>query len=103
MIFLKSCALLKRYRQREHDTPWTNADIYREMRERDVFISLFRQTGYSLYLETARRCRNSVNSMIYKAKSFYLKTQLHQNTRNPKKFWRIIRGPVLQTRLLVRT
>ena len=29
---------------------------------------------------------------IYKAKSSYIKTQLHQNTRNPKTFWRIIRG-----------
>ena len=33
-----------------------------------------------------------MNSLIFKAKPNYIKNQLHQNSRNPKKFWRIIKN-----------
>ena len=82
----------RRFRQREKITPWLNPTIYKAMRERDAFMSIFRQTGYTLYLEIARRCRNKVNGLIYKAKSEYISMQLNQNSRNPKKFWCIIKG-----------
>ena len=81
----------RRFRQRETVTPWLNAEIYRAMRKRDAFIKLFKSSGNTLYLENARRCRNMVNSMIQKAKADYIKNQLNNNTRNPKKFWRIIK------------
>ena len=82
----------KKYKQRKHVTPWMTPAIYRAMRERDAFICLFKQTGYPQHLESARRCRNSVNGLIYKAKSDYIKNQLNQTTGNPKKCWRIIKS-----------
>ena len=87
----------RRYKQREVVTPWLDATIYKAMRERDAFMSLFRRTGYSLYLEIAHQCRNRVNGLIYKAKSEYIKVQLNQNSRNPKKFWRVIKGLINKT------
>ena len=87
----------KRYRQREKVTPWITPEIYRIMRRRDHYIRLFRATGFTCYLEWARRCRNIVNSMIDRAKANYIKTQLRANGRNPKKFWRIINNIIAPT------
>ena len=80
----------KKFRQREKVTPWITADIYRAMHVRDKYIRLFRATGYSCYLEWARIYRNKVNRMIVNAKATFIKSKLRENTRNPKKFWRII-------------
>ena len=83
---------LKRYKQREYVTPWLTPEIYRLMRERDQFIRLFKITRSQDHLIQARRHRNVVNSLICKAKGNYIKLQLNQNNRNPKKFWRIIKN-----------
>ena len=82
----------KRYKQREQVTPWLTPEIYRLMRERDQFIKLFKVTRLQDHLFQARRYRNMVNSLISKAKGNYIKGQLNQNSKNPKKFWRIIKN-----------
>ena len=82
---------LKRFKQREKITPWIGPEIYRAMRERDLYIKLFRITRNNIYLVEARRSRNKVNSLIHRAKSDFIKTQLRQTARNPKKFWCIIK------------
>ena len=82
----------RKYKQREHVTPWINARIYKAMRERDNFIKLFKCTGHEEYLKMARRYRNHVNGMMRKAKSEYIQRQLNINQKNPKKFWRVIKG-----------
>ena len=61
------------------------------MRERDKYISLYKVTRHHEYLTEARRSRNKVNSLIYSAKPNYIKQQLNRNSRNPKKFWRVIK------------
>ena len=80
----------KRYRQRKVVTPWLTAEIYRAMRERDSFMSLFRITRNSDYLQMARVGRNKVNQMVMRAKLNFIKSKLHENSANPKKFWRVI-------------
>ena len=82
---------LKRYKQREIVTPWLTPEIYRAMRERDKFINLFKISRLPEHLVKARQHRNRVNSLVCKAKGNYIKTQLNQNSKNPKKFWRIIK------------
>ena len=79
-------------RQRAKVTPWLNVDIYRAMRKRDKYISLFKITGNQYYLCLARRSRNCVNQMISRAKGQYITAKLRENIVNPKKFWRVING-----------
>ena len=45
----------RRFKQRAKVTPWLNAGIYRAMRERDKYISLFKVTGNQYYLCQASR------------------------------------------------
>ena len=40
----------KRYRQREINTPWMSASIYRSIRYRDSLVNLYRITRNCLYL-----------------------------------------------------
>ena len=53
-------------------------------------MSLYSVTGYQYYLYLTRKARNRVNQMICKAKGDYIRNQLHENSRNPKTFWRVI-------------
>ena len=48
----------RKFKQREKITPWLTPDIYRAMRSRDRYISLFRVTGCQQYLTMARKSRN---------------------------------------------
>ena len=64
---------IKRFKQKAKITPWLSADIYRAMRKRDNFISLFKATGNQYYLIMARRHRNKVNQMVSSAKSIFIK------------------------------
>ena len=82
---------LKRFKQREHVTPWLSADIYKAMRERDKLVKLFKVTRNQAHLKLAHQYRNKVNSLISKSKGNFIKQNLNQNSRNPKKFWRIIK------------
>ena len=80
----------RRYRHREKITPWMHAAIYREIRVRTEMVKIFNYTRTNYSLTRLRRQRNVVNSMIDTAKRDYVNRMLHQNSRNPKKFWRII-------------
>ena len=60
------------------------------MRQRDNYVMLFRATGNSDYLQMPRISRNRVNSMISRSKAEYIKSKLHENNTNPKKFWRVV-------------
>ena len=64
---------IRRYKQLEHLTPWMEADIYREMRYREI-----------------RRQRNVVNSKIEIAKKNYITRILNENNKNPRKFWKLV-------------
>ena len=82
----------KRYKQREVIKPWLNAEIYREIRYRERCLNVFRCTGCQRYLELARKSRNRITLLITRAKINYFKTILDANAKNPKKFWRILKG-----------
>ena len=80
----------RRFRQREHITPWLNAEIYRAIRKRERLVRNFRYTRSNDSLIELRQQRNLVNSLIQRAKRDYILVTLNQNNRNPKRFWRII-------------
>ena len=82
----------KRYRQREKVTPWLTAVVYRAMRDRDRYVSLFRVTGSQYYLPLMRSSRNKVNQLVHSAKATFIRNQLNLNSNNPKKFWRVVDG-----------
>ena len=88
---------LKRYVQREHVTPWITAQIYSAIRYRDKLINLYKITGGAVYLNLAKRQRNTVNMMIETAKKTYIQNLLDSNVKTPKKFWKninlLIKGP----------
>ena len=85
---------LKQFKQREKVTPWLTPEIYRTMRERDKCIKLFKLTRLHDHLVLAHQYRNRVNSLINKSKGDYIKQQLNQNIKNPRKFWRVIKDLV---------
>ena len=82
----------RKFKQRKNITPWITPEIYRAMRLRDSYVSLFLVTGCGQYLCMVRRSRNVVNQMILRAKSTFIKSKLRENSTNPRKFWRVING-----------
>ena len=80
----------RRYKQREVLTPWMHAGIYSAIRTRNEMVKIFNYTRSNESLIRLRRQRNIVNSMIEVAKKDYINRTLHQNSRNSKKFWRMI-------------
>ena len=81
----------KRYKQREIVKLWLTPDIYREMRYREKCLNVFRSTRCQQYYKSACASRNKINAMIDQAKSNYFKNILNTNSKNPKKFWRILK------------
>ena len=81
---------LRRFKQRVPSVNWINRDIYKAIRTRKFYVSLFKLTRRNEHLRLSHIWRNKVNSMIDKAKSTYIKSQLDRHTKNPKKFWRLI-------------
>ena len=83
---------LKRYKQREVVKPWLTPEIYRAIRSREQSIKVFQSTGCQHYYKLACTLRNRINVMIDQAKANYFKNVLHTNSKNPKKFWRILKN-----------
>ena len=81
---------IRRYKQRIPKVSWINNDIFRAIRTRKFYVSLFKTTRLNNYLLLSHVWRNKVNTMINNAKSVYIKSQLERNANNPKKFWRVI-------------
>ena len=93
----------RRYKQRKFPSPWLTAEIYREIRNRSRIVKLFNYTRLNHHLILMRRQRNKVNSLIESAKRNYIINSLRQNTRNPKKFWRIINDMLKGTSTVCQT
>ena len=89
-LILEIMCPVRRYKQREKLTPWMVADIYRQIRLRDKLARVFRYTRSNESLCKLRRQRNIVNSAIEAAKRDYIHRILHENTKSPKKFWKLI-------------
>ena len=81
---------VRKYKQRESSVHWITKDIFKAIQTRTFYVSLFKLTRRNDHLRLAHIWRNTVNSMIDKAKSNYIKLQLDRNVKNPRRFWRII-------------
>ena len=81
---------LRRYKQHSDPARWITADIYRAIRYRKFYVTLFKLTRKNEHLKLAHVWRNRVNTMIDNAKSAFIRNELNRNVKNPKKFWRII-------------
>ena len=81
---------LRKFKQRETNVCWINKDIFKAIRTRKFYLSLFKITRRDDHLRLANIWRNNVNTMIDRAKAVYIKSQLERNVKNPRKFWRII-------------
>ena len=80
----------KRVFTRKTQPLWSTPDIYRLIKERKRLLKLYRDTGCYQILKLVHEIRNRVNSQVDKAKGDFIRRKLHQNTRNPKKFWQSI-------------
>ena len=80
----------RRYKQRAFPSPWLTPEIYREIRIRTRLVKMFNCSRTNLLLTMMRRQRNKVNGLIESAKRSYILNSLRRNTKNPRKFWRII-------------
>ena len=80
---------LRNFKQRISSANWINRDIHKAIRTRKFYISLFKLTRQNEHLCLSHVWRSKVNSMIDKAKSTYIRSQLDRNVKNPKKFWRL--------------
>ena len=89
---LKIMCPLRNFKQRESSARWIDKDIYATIRTRKFYVSLFKLTRRNEHLRLSHIWRNKVNAMVDNAKSTYIKSQLENNSKNPKKFWRIING-----------
>ena len=83
---------VRKFKQRETSVCWMTKDIFKAIRNRKFYVSLFKLTRRNDHLRLSHIWRNIVNSMIDEAKANYIKSQLKRNILNPKKFWRIING-----------
>ena len=81
---------LRSNRQRKSSRLWMNAEIYRAIRNRKFYVSLFKLTRQNEHLQLSHVWRNLVNTMNDNAKSVYIQSQLDRNVKNPRRFWRII-------------
>ena len=76
----------KKVTARKKVTPWITPDIYRAIREKQVLIKRYKSTKDPELLTRIRAKRNSLNSMIDRAKTDYIMTSLSMYAKKPKKF-----------------
>ena len=88
-ILLIMCPF-KRVCDRKYKPLWITPKIYQMIRKRKRLFKLYRQTGCYDILKKVYVLRNKVNSLVEKAKGDFIKHRLHQNSKNPRKFWQLI-------------
>ena len=75
-------------------TPWLSQEIYSAIREKKILVKKYRQTRNQDDLRKMKITRNNLNTMIERTKRNFIKNSLKRNTKNPKKFWRIINNMI---------
>ena len=66
---------------------WITPEIHKAIRERKDLFKNFMISRKKEDLELLHRKRNSVNSLVDKAKANFIKSRLYQTRKNPRKFW----------------
>ena len=76
----------KKVKSRKKVIPWLSPEIYKAIREKKASVKKYKT------LKEMRLARNRVNSLIDRAKSFYIQNTLYQTVKKPKKFWKLIKN-----------
>ena len=71
--------------------PWLSADIKIAMNDRDKMLRKVRKTNKEYDWMIYKTLKNRCNNKIKYAKKRYHNELLHENVRNPKKFWKTIK------------
>lgn len=74
------------------NTPWMNEDIVHHKRLRRRFESMWRRTGLQVHREMYVHQKDTVNSMIQKAKVCYYQDKIAQCDQDQKALFKIIQG-----------
>ena len=62
------------------------------MNKRDQLLRKSRKSKNKFYRDEYKRKRNEVNNLIRSTKSNYTKSLLAENSRDPTKFWNVIKS-----------
>ena len=73
---------------------WITPDIFNLIKEKRALIKRYTSTHDHDTLLALRIHRNELNTTIDKAKASYIIQSLHRTSKNPKKFWRIIKDMI---------
>ena len=86
----KECPIRK-FDVRDNKPKWLTNDILKRIRDRDIALKKAIKSGKLEDTQAAKMLKNETNACVKGAKSKYLKKQLLENVKNPKKFWGILK------------
>ena len=85
----ESCPL-KSFKVREIREPWVTDEILEEIKDKDNYIKIAKQTKKEEDWLLAKRERNRVGKLVKGAKADFVKEQQHEHKNDPKKFWKVV-------------
>ena len=71
---------------------WLTEEIVTCINDRNKYVGLYKRTGCLDFLVLSKYMRTKIKKLIFKEKRFLIITELNNNKKNPKKFWREING-----------
>lgn len=80
----------KKYQHKKELPPWLTQDILDLIHDRDRQYKLAKRSNDSNDWAEARRMRNLCNKGVKNAKNMFIKKELTQNEKDPRKFWKVI-------------
>ena len=69
---------------------WLTDELLSLMEQRNHYVCLAKERGAIVYHKKARFLRNKCNRLVNTAKGDFIRGKLHENKKNPKRFWRQI-------------
>ena len=85
---------LREFRIKNYRPDWMTDELIEQTKDRDYFYHKAKLTGDVDAWNIAKFLRNVTNSNIRQAKRDFVLEELKQNERNPRKFWKVIRGVI---------
>ena len=93
-IILNDMCPLMEFHIKNYRPDWMSDELIEQIKDRDYFYRKAKSSGNEDAWNIAKYLRNATNSNIRQAKRDFVLDELKQNERNPKKFWKIIRGVI---------
>ena len=81
---------LRSFRVKEIREPWITDDLLEEIRDKDNYLRLAKNTGKEEDWTLARRERNRVGKLVRNARAEFVKEQQREFKSDPKKFWKTV-------------